>query len=312
MDYDLGKINKVDLRKAWKSEAFDFTSWLVEPENLSLLSDEIGIDIKPIETEASVGRYNVDILAKEENSERKIIIENQLESTNHDHLGKLVTYAAGYDASIVIWIVKDANEEHRQAIDWLNENTGENINFFLIKVELWQIGDSPYAPKFDIISKPNEWAKILKQSVERGGITEVKTQQLEFWNNLKTYIESQKSTLKLTKPRPQHWYNIRVGSSHAYISLSLNSFDDAIRTELYIPNSKEVFHFLEDKQKDIERELGLKLVWQELPGKKASRLKIEREGNIDHVDDWEDYHKWLTETAEKFMKVFSKRLKKFK
>lgn len=312
MNSELGKIKEVDLRKAWKNEAFDFTSWLAEPENLSLLSEEIGIDIKPIETEARVGRYNVDILAEEENSERKIIIENQLEATNHDHLGKIVTYAAGYDASIVIWIIKEAREEHRQAIDWLNENTAEDINFFLVKLELWQIGDSPYAPKFDIISKPNEWAKILKQSVEQGEITEVKAQQLEFWNKLKDYFESNKSPLKLSKPRPQHWYNIRIGSSHAHISLSLNSFDDAIRTELYIPNSKEAFSFLKDNQKKIEQELGLDLVWQELLGKKASRIKAEREGNIDHTDDWEDYFAWLKDTSEKFMKVFSKYLKKIK
>lgn len=161
---ELGKLKKIDLRKAWKHEAIDFTSWLAQDENLTLLSDEIGIGIKLIKTEASVGNFNVDILAEEENTGRKIIIENQLEPTNHDHLGKLVTYASGYDAEIIVWIVEDVKDEHKQAIDWLNEHTDEKLNFFLIKMELWQIGDSSFAPKFQIISNPNDWAKTLKIS----------------------------------------------------------------------------------------------------------------------------------------------------
>ncbi|MBU1121650.1 MAG: DUF4268 domain-containing protein, partial [Candidatus Omnitrophica bacterium] len=155
----LSKLKKVALRNVWKNEAKDFTNWLAEEENLSLLSDEIGIDIKLIKTEAIVGSFNVDILAEEENTGKKIIIENQLEITNHDHLGKIITYASGYDADIIIWLIKDVRDEHKQAIDWLNEHTDEKLNFFIIKIELWQIGDSPVAPKFQIISKPNDWAK---------------------------------------------------------------------------------------------------------------------------------------------------------
>ena len=160
----LGKLKKVDLKNEWKHEAYDFSKWLAQQENLDMLSDEIGIGIQLIEREASVGKFNVDILAQEENSERKIIIENQLETTDHGHLGKIITYAAGYDAEIIIWIVKDVRDEHKKAIEWLNEHTDEKPNFFAIKMELWQIGDSPYAPKFQIISKPNDWAKTIKKS----------------------------------------------------------------------------------------------------------------------------------------------------
>ena len=115
----------------WKNESSDFTAWLSRKENLDLLGEEIGIDISLIKTEVNVGRYNVDILAEEENTGRKIIIENQLENTNHDHVGKIITYAAGYDAEIIIWIVKDARDEHKQAIDWLNRHTDQNVNFFI-------------------------------------------------------------------------------------------------------------------------------------------------------------------------------------
>lgn len=309
---NLGKIKKVELRKAWNHEASDFTNWLAEEENLRLLSDEIGVDIKLIQTEATVGRFNVDILAEEENTGNKIVIENQLEATNHDHLGKIITYASGFDANMVIWVVKEAREEHRQAIDWLNEHTDEDLAFFLVQVELWQIGESPFAPKFEIVSKPNDWAKTVKQSVSGSKITDTKAQQLEFWEQFKAYARSHDTKLRLQKSYPQHWTNISIGSSHAHISLTLNSFDEVIRTELYIPDNKDVYHFLEARKEEIEKELDYKVEWMELQGKKASRIKVEFPGLIENTDEWEKYFAWLQEKAEQFQKVFSKHLKKFK
>ena len=155
----LSRLTEVDLREVWQNEATDYTNWLANEENLRLLSDEIGIEIVLETTEASIGRFRVDILAKEEITGRKIIIENQLEQTNHDHLGKIITYASGLDAEIIIWIVKDVREEHEKAVNWLNENTDEKINFFAIRMELWKIGDSQIAPKFHVISQPNDWSK---------------------------------------------------------------------------------------------------------------------------------------------------------
>ena len=158
----LGRLEKGDLRKVWLNEALDFTQWLALEENLRLLSDEIGIDIKLLQTEVSVGKFHADILGEEEITGRNVIIENQLNITHHDHLGKIITYASGYDAEIIIWIVEDTREEHVRAIDWLNEHTDEDIYFFLIKIEVWKIGDFPYAPKFQVISQPNDWAKEVK------------------------------------------------------------------------------------------------------------------------------------------------------
>ena len=186
----LGKLKKVDLREAWKHEALDFTNWLAKEENLSLLGEEIGLEIDLIEKEANVGSFHVDILAEESGTDRKIVIENQLEYTNHDHLGKIITYASGYDAEIIIWIVKEVRSEHKQAIDWLNEHTDDNIHFFAIKMELWQIGDSELAPKFQIICKPNQWAKILKKNPSEK--TNTQLQRLEFWTALNEYLENKK------------------------------------------------------------------------------------------------------------------------
>lgn len=308
----LEKLKKVELRKAWNHEATDFTSWLAEDENLSLLSDEIGIDVKLIQTEASVGKFNVDILAEEENTGRKIIIENQLEITNHDHLGKIITYASGHDAEIIIWIVKDVRDEHKQAVDWLNEHTDEKINFFAIKMELWQIGNSPFAPKFQIISKPNDWAKAIKKSTGHSVLTDTKLLQLDFWNKFKEYAQANNSKLKLRKANPQHWYNISFGSSDAHISLTINSQSNQIACEVYIPDSKELFYELEKQKEKIEQELNMKLEWMALEGKKASRAKVSYEADIDNTEKWDEYFKWMQITAEKFQKVFIKHVRNIK
>lgn len=306
----LSKLQKISLRKAWKNEALDFTNWLAEEENLSHLGEEVGIDIKLIRTEASVGKYSVDILAEEENTGRKIIIENQLERTNHDHLGKVITYASGYDAEIVIWIVSGVREEHERAIDWLNEHSDEHVNFFIIKMELWQIDKSPFAPKFHIISKPNDWAKAVKQAIGRTSLTEAKVLQLDFWNKFKEYAQNKTSKLRLRSTYPQHWYNIAIGSSDAHISLTVNTRDNLIACEVHIPDSKELFYYLEKNKNKIEKELGHKLKWLELEGKKASRIKLSRDAEVDNVEKWDNYHEWLTNKTEDFQKVFFKYIKR--
>lgn len=302
----LGELKKVDLREVWHHEEYDFSKWLAEEKNIDLLSSEIGIEFGNVQTEAPSGRYSVDILAEEEGTGRKIIIENQLEVTNHDHLGKIITYASGYDAEIIIWIVRDFREEHKQAIDWLNENTDSKINLFLIRVELWKIEDSPVAPKFNIISQPNDWAKALKENKKEGDLSGVKMMQLDFWNKFKTYAEDKKTKLKLRKVQPQHWYDVSYGSSNSHISLTINTQNNQLGCEIYIPNSKETFEYLKTQKENIEKEIGSKLEWMDLPEKKASRIKIVGEGNIENEEKWTDYFKWMISKAENFHTVFSK------
>ncbi len=161
MGIELGTLMEIhDLRTAWPHEAQDFTPWLAG--NINTLGKALGIDIDVEETESPVGSFNVDIFAKDADTGRKIIIENQLEDTDHDHLGKLITYASGKAASLVIWIVKRAREEHRAAIEWLNNHTDEEIGFVLCEIKLYRIGNSLMAPFFNIIERPNDWAKEMK------------------------------------------------------------------------------------------------------------------------------------------------------
>lgn len=163
---NLSKLIEVqDLRTVWPHEALDFTPWLSEDDNISLLSDAVGIDITIDETESSVGDFNVDIYASETGTDRKIIIENQLGDTDHEHLGKLITYASGKSAELIIWVVKHAREEHKSAIEWLNSHTDDHIGFFLCEIKLYKIGDSSPAVKFEVIEKPNDWAKEIKKAL---------------------------------------------------------------------------------------------------------------------------------------------------
>ena len=279
-----------------------------------LLSNEIGIDISLIQTEASVGRFNVDILAEEESGSRKIVIENQLESTDHDHLGKIITYASGFDAEIIIWIVKDVRNEHKQAIDWLNENTTEKVNFFAINIELWQIGESEPAPKFNIISKPNNWAKALKKSTSSSSVnkaTDLEMLQLEFWTALNYYFNENGASVNTRAPRPQSWYDLSLGcGKKAHSSLGVHNRKGYCSVQVYITDSKELYAYLAEHKENIEQDSGVKFEWMELPKRQVSRIIAKNYNfSINDANSWSAHHKWLLETLEKIKPIFVKYIK---
>jgi len=173
-DATLGRMKKVDVREVWKDEAGGFTPWLVKEDNLALLADTVGIELELEATEKDVGPFRADILCKDTVDGHWVLIENQLEKTDHTHLGQLLTYAAGLKAVTIVWIAKHFTEEHRAALDWLNEITDDRFNFFGLEIELWKIGESPTAPKFNMACKPNEWTKATPPV---GEITETVTLQ---------------------------------------------------------------------------------------------------------------------------------------
>jgi len=304
----LGKLNKVALRNYWKHEALDFTQWLAVEKNIELLSDEIGISLINVRSEETIGRYSVDLVAIDEDTDKKVIIENQLESTDHKHLGQIITYASGFDASIIIWIVKDAREEHQKAIEWLNNNTNSKLSFFLIQMELWQIGDSPYAPKFNVLVQPNDWARQLQNSSnESRELTETKLTQLDFWKQFIEYAKSKNTTLKIgRKARAQHWYNISFGTSEAHLSLTVNTRLNEMATSVYIPKSPELYEQFLGKKETIHTNLGFNLEWQELDGRLASRITISNEADLADQDNWNILFKWLVNKSEELSNEFSK------
>lgn len=298
----LGKIKQIkDIRSVWHHEARDFSKWLALDENLGQLSDAIGIDIVLEEREAPVGNFNVDLYATEEGTERRIIIENQLEDTNHDHLGKLITYASGKGAEVIVWIVKRARDEHRQAIEWLNQNTGVNIGFFLVEIELWQIDDSAIAPKFNVVERPNDWAKQMKNV---DSLSETKQLQLHFWQQLSEFIKSNDSYAKEFTPRkaqPQHWYDLSVGSSSYHIGLTVNTQKNRLGAEIYIPDDKDKFAMFKEHAQEIENLVGEKIEWREAT--KASRIITLHACDISKEEQWNDAFNWLMSKALMFKQV---------
>ena len=293
---ELGKLEKIELREVWRHEALDFTRWLAKKENIALLSKEIGIDIEVIETEMSVGRYNVDIYARDIESNKRIVIENQLENTNHDHLGKMLVYAAGLDADIAIWVVKDVNEEHRQAIEWLNDNSFEKINIFLVKVELWQIDNSPIAPKFQVICEPNNWAKVLKQQ-SKENVSDLELKQMEYWQGFVDYAKSKDKTYISQRPSIYNWYVIRIGSSDYKIKLVHSVNSDMIRCQLEIFND-EIYKKLEQYRTEINNKIN-GLEWEYLEDRKVSRISCSNSSQ----DNTSSYV-WLLDMVDRFKEVF--------
>lgn len=301
---ELGILKKVDVRKVWEHEARDFSAWLVKPENLELLSEQLGIDIEPTGTEIGVGRFRIDILAEEPRTGHKIIIENQLESTNHDHLGKVITYAAGIDAKYIIWIVNDILPEHLKAVEWLNEHLDEEIRCFLIRIEVWQIGDSKPAPRFELISVKNDWAATLKSSSVSTGVSTTKLKQQEYWRGLCEYIRKKDQQIKLNTPRPQHWLSFSMGNSLAHIALTLNTQKNIFGCDLYISNDKTLYSYLNDNSEQIQAELGEQFEWFE--GKVAAGLGVYKDVNdVFQEEKLEENYEWMYERVLLFKKVFT-------
>ncbi len=307
----LGKLQKVDLRSVWKHEATDFSAWLVQPENLDVLAEQLGIEIEPIGTEVSVGRFKIDILAKEPNTNEQIIIENQLEPTNHDHLGKVITYAAGIDAKYLIWIVKDVLPEHLKAIEWLNEHLDESIRCFLIRIEVWQIGDSKPAPRFEIISVKNDWVASIKKATSSNGLSPLQVKQFDFWTSFHEYLLVRDPQLKHHKAAAQHWMTFSMGNYLAHIAVTINTVKNRLGTELYISDNKTFYSYLRDNEDELLSSFNSQLDWFE--ANIASGFRV-----FNTVDDVfnesrkTEYFEWLYENVLKFKKILTPYIQEFK
>jgi len=308
----LGRLEPVDPREVWKNgEAAGFTPWLAREENLVLLSDTIGLELELEAQEKNVGPFRADILCRDTGSNTWVLIENQLAKTDHSHLGQLLTYAAGLKAVTIVWIADRFTDEHRAALDWLNDVTAEEINFFGLEVELWRIGESPAAPKFNVVSSPNDWTKAISSAAE-GEVTETKALQQEYWAALRELLIDRKGPLRPQKPRPQHWTNFAVGRAYFGIHASVNSQAGFIEVgvDCLGPDAKPHFYLLQQEKEEIEKEVGYALDWEELPNRKQSRVSVRKNG-VDPNDkaNWPAQHEWLADKLEGIYRAFSPRIK---
>ena len=301
MEFKLGKLEEVNIRDIWKHEQYDFSNWLSKEENIELLGNEIGLTLTDISKEVFVGGFKCDLVAKDETSGIKVIIENQLEATNHDHLGKIITYASGLEADVIVWIVKEAREEHRSAIEWLNNNTVKDISFFLIEIHAYKIGASLTAPKFVIIEKPNDFLKNTKTTNNNGELTKAQAERLNFWNKFNEILIAKNKPFNVRNATTDHWYNIALGTSEANISITLVNKINSIGIEIYIDENKELFDKLYKLSDEIEKDLGFKMDWQRLDDKKASRIIYYISG-LD-FNNHKNYNELIDEVIDKAVKI---------
>ena len=304
----LGKIENVDIRKIWPNEASDFTPWLAE--NLDLLGEELGLVLELDRTEAPVGNHSLDILARDSNSNAVVAIENQIEGTDHRHLGQLLTYAAGTEADIVIWVATEFQENHRATLDWLNQGTRDSLNFFGVEIGAVKIGDSFPAPLFRLAAMPNSWSKQVKIT-STTELTETQQKYIRFWRPL------------LEELNDTHGWNVTIHNRASYYTAGsglgtgfgrlgrtmrfTNGGEARVELEFYGPTkewNEKAFDLLKDSQKQIEVELGV-LNWDRLDHAKICRIGVSRNGSIEDSEEYlAEIRDWMIENVQRFPTVF--------
>lgn len=306
---NFGKLEKVDLRVGWSSESSDFTPWLAKEENLRVLAEAIGLELSLEAQEKDVGPFRADILCKDNRTDSWVLIENQLERTDHTHLGQLLTYAAGLQAVTVVWIAERFTDEHRAALDWLNEKTEDGINFFGLEVELWKIGDSTPAPKFNIVCKPNEWIKTVSESKRRD---DSGPEYFEYWSGVVDLLNRQKAWPSV--PSAPRKGNMVLPTGWANFRLQMWRSTARQRAGVYVtcrgPNAKQDFEALLKDKDSIEREVAQPLVWDDTTDADKAYITLYLR-DCDPADrkDWGRQQDFLAKGALLIYQVFASRVK---
>lgn len=311
---ELGRLQRVELRNIWQSESSHFTPWLARADNLEILGEALGIDLELEAQERAVGPFRADILCKDIGTDRWVLIENQLERTDHIHLGQLLTYASGLEAVTIVWIAARFTEEHRSTLDWLNRITDDSFRFFGVEVELWRIGTSPAAPKFNLVSKPNDWSQAVAQAarvIDDTELSEARKLQRDYWDTLNGALRAAGGAVGGNrKAQPQHWMSYPIGRTGFKLSAATIRPRKLIRTELYIEggNAKRILATLKLQQQQIEAEYGAQLEWEDLPAARDCRIALYL--SCDPVDetDWPRQHNWMVENLNKLHRVFGRRI----
>lgn len=314
MNEELSRLEEVELNDVWENEPQDFTPWLAEVENLKLLGETLGMKLEVEGVEISGEGFRADILCKNEDDSR-VLIENQLQETDHKHLGQILTYVAGLNAQTVIWIAKKFCNEHRAALDKLNEMTADKgFRFFGIEIKVWQIGDSDRAPQFDVVSSPNDWSRSTTQDAQSAiskDLTETQRQQEKYWTELGNYMIQFGSQLNYPKPSASHIIRFYIGRSGFGVRAWQLAQEKTIGISIVIKgeDAKAFFHLLKEQSEEIEEELGEKLEWSEKLGRNERRLDLIKQ-DTDPTDDSDrnNQYKWFADKLNLFDKVFRHRI----
>lgn len=315
----LGRILTLDIRSIWRSESGDFTPWLADAENLNLLGDALHLGELTLQaTEHGVGDFSADIIAVDEGGV-EVLIENQLEQTDHRHLGQVLTYLAGLnkDEATIVWMATRFREEHRAAIDWLNRQTSEGFDFFGVEIEAIRIGDSDPAPRFNVVVMPNGWAKQASQTARRATsetLSETGAFYQEYWLGLRDAMADSGETSRFPKAWARHWLPFKIGRSGFQISVVVYRDERLIRVELYMHQKgmppKQAFKALKANREEIEGDYGGPLDWQELPDRRASRIAAYmKDADVTDRADWPKQYRWIVAQLDGFKRVFGERVR---
>jgi len=299
---ELGKLESVELRSVWPNEASSFTPWLSEESNLALLGQALGIELALQSQEQNVGPFRADILCKDVSSATWVLIENQIERTDHTHLGQLLTYAAGLHAVTIVWIASRFTDEHRAALDWLNEVTEDSVSFFGLEVELWRIGSSAPAPKFNVVSKPNAFVRTVSASQNRND--DRAKQYSQYWQSFLDYCSSHSSLRSTRKPGTDYWFEFSLGKAGYSIRCTAGMRDCYIGVALIIYNDSEKIQFNQLKKAEAEISNALPgAKWNEKNGYKESALEYwDRKTDPNNPSQWESQHRSMLEKLLLFKK----------
>lgn len=304
------KLNKVHIKDIWRTEDRDFTPWLVE--NIKLLNEDIGLSIQDPERESRLSNFIVDIVA--EDGEGKVIIENQFHNSDHDHLGKLITYVSNVEnTKKAIWIVEEAKHDHKNAIEWLNENV-KTCAFYLVKIQVFKINDSSPAVKFDLISGPSESTRAMGRIKTEDSIRE--KSRYSFWKQLIEKLNNESNLFSNISPNKYSW--IGTSSGMRGIGYNIAVRKASAQAEIYIDRgkgteeiNKEIFQELYDNKESIEEDFGAELIWEKLDSSRACRIsKKTNVGGWQDEENWGEIHSNLIEYIISFEKSFVPYIKK--
>lgn len=314
MTIALGTLSQIDVRDVWKHEALAFTPWLAG-QGLVLLGEALGMELEVVATEQAVGPFKADIVARRADGldEHLVLIENQLERTDHLHLGQLLTYAAGLKVATIVWVARTFTDEHRAALDWLNDITGEHFEFYGVEIELWSINGSVAAPKFNLAARPNDWSKSVKAAASgAGGVSDLKLLQQEYWEALRQRLLANKGPVTPQAARPQHWAYFSIGRARATLAATVNKRLARVTAALEFsgPMNKHWFQLLLAQRPAVEEVFGAALVWDELPERQSARIGVWLDG-VDPLDraQWPSQHAWLEDTLGRMKQAFAHRVK---
>ena len=309
---NFSELKRISLREIWKNEASDFTTWL--ESNIQTLGTALDMDIEITSREASVGDFSLDLLAQDLGSSRMVVIENQLTRTDHDHLGKLLTYAAGFNASTVIWIAEEIRNEHRQAMEWLNQRTDSETQFFAVVVEVLQIDDSKPALNFKLVVSPNEWQKSQTQKIS-GPLSFKQEKYRDYFQTLIDELREKHKFTGIRVAQPFNWQSFSSGIRGVRYRATFaqgNRVHALVKIDQkHLENRLDIFDTLKNQEVEIVDSLGSLLEWERRNDRRESFIIVSREGSIDSADsELEEIREWHIETLLKLKEVFTPEIEK--